>query len=650
MWTSPSLGGACPGTPQTNAAARIDRVWLGQTHLMETGWPFFYLIENRATLLKLDVSAPSGAVPTARVTATWPDGSRDTRCLRAPASLPTSTDARAQPLTQDLTRSYALTLPAAWLRPGLALRMDLDGGASAQRTAADLKVASSPDLTLVVLPTLLFGDTQPRPLADAPAEFGSKLPISTLRVATLPFNLALPRLVIAPRTDSPTLTGGVQSTPAQWASVKPRCTTADKQAGTCTTYGGFAVLDATLRLAAALQRANGMERTSLWYANHGMNSGVGGGLGGGNRGSGDDFGLIFNHEMGHAMGLPHLGDATGARQTSTTGLMHPYSGETTRDDGQQSGGGFGRTWALDAQDFTPVSPVCAATNQEQQDPMQRGCNTVRTGRRFDHFSDAASFKLLRYFNGAAPTSGTVPYFSRLLPGSSADAPQATRYQMPAEDGRTQLRLTNGQWSLHRWVAATSAYEQLLRPPGGDTGFLSAPPAAPASQRYEQYYDFRYPQQFDVPVITVYGTFNATSDATSTIYAAQSTRGHLMRLWDPSQPDQLDAMKRSANGETFWWGYDLHLRVRYADGSLRMVAMPVEAKPTTDPMQGFTTWAVNLPDDGRKVDRIELLHRPLCSRNGAASDRSCDVNLAANGITASTVYNTARLAATWTAPR
>jgi hypothetical protein len=617
---------------------------------MEPGWPFFFLVENRATLLKVDVSATSGPVPTGRVTASWPDRSPQTLCLRAPTTLPASNDSRVQPLTQDLTRSYALTLPAAWMRPGLSLRMDLDGGVSTQRTAADLKVGSSPDLTLVVLPTLLFGDTQPRPLGDAPAEFGSKLPISTLRVVSTPFNLALPRLVIAPRTDSPTPTGGVQATPAQWASAKPRCSSADKQAGTCTPYSGFSVLDATLRLAGALQRANGMERSSLWYANHGLNSGVGGGLGGGNRGAGDDFGLIFNHEMGHAMGLPHLGDVSGTRQASSTGLMHPYSGETTRDDGQPTGGGFGRTWALDAQDFTPVSPVCDATSREQQDPMQRGCNTVRTGRRFDHFSDAASAKLLRYFNGATATSGTVPYYSRLLAGSSADATQPTRFQMPAEEGRTQMRVSGGQWTLHRWVAATGGYEQLLRPPGGDTGFLTTPAAAPTGQRYEQYYDFRYPQQFDVPVITVYGSFNATSDATSAIYAAQATRGHLMRLWDPTQAEQLDMIKRSANGETFWWGYDLHLKVVYRDGSQRYVAMPVEAKPTTDPMQGFAIWAVNLPDDGRKLDRIELLHRPLCSRNGAANDRSCDVNLAANGITATTVYNSARVAATWTAPR
>lgn len=649
-WTAPAIGGDCPAAPQSNSQASIDRVWLAQTHLMETSWPFFFLLENRSALLKLDASAPGGAVPTGRVTASWPGAASQTLCLRPPAALPASTDLRAQPLAQDLSTSYALTLPAAWLRPGLALRFDLDGGASAQRSAAELKVGSSPDLTLLIMDTLLWGDTQPRDVGSAPAEFGSKLPIASLHVATLPFKLTLPRLVIAPRTDSPTPTGGTQSTPAQWADRKPSCTDAQKAAGSCLPYGGFAVLDATLRLAAALQRANGMSDTALWYANHGLGSGVGGGLGGGNHGAGDNFGLIFNHEMGHAMGLPHLGDVTATRQTSATGLMHPYLGETLRSDGQFLGGGFGRTAAFDPLDNGLVQAVCAQTGQEQQDPMQRSCNTVRPGRSFDHFSDFATFKLLRYFNGATATSGAVPYYSSLLAGSGPDAMQAVRYQLPAEGGRARLRSDGaGNWTLERWNAATAAYDTVLRPPGGDNGFLSTPPAAPAGQRYEQFYDFHYPQQYDVPVITVFGTFNASNDATSTIYGAQPTRGHLMRLWEPGVPAQFSAMQRSVSGESFWWGYDLHLRVTWRDGSARTFAMPVQAQPTTDPMQGFATWALNLPDDGRALDRIELLNRPLCSRNTNTAD-SCNINLAANGITAANVYAGARVAATWMAPR
>jgi hypothetical protein len=88
-------------------------------------------------------------------------------------------------------------------------------------------------------------------------------------------------------------------------------------------------------------------------------------------------------------------------------------------------------------------------------------------------------------------------------------------------------------------------------------------------------------------------------------------------------------------------------VFYQDGSVRHVAMPVEAKPVATPMEGFTAWAVNLPDEGKVITRIELLHRPLCSRDSSASERSCDVNLASNGTTAANVYNGARVAAVWT---
>ena len=137
------------------------------------------------------------------------------------------------------------------------------------------------------------------------------------------------------------------------------------------------------------------------------------------------------------------------------------------------------------------------------------------------------------------------------------------------------------------------------------------------------------------------------DTTSSIYAVKATKGNLMRLWDPTNPTQFDHIRQSVSTATFWAGYDLHLRVYFNDGSVRHVAMPREAKPVTSPMEGFTHWAVNLPDEGKTVVRVELLHRPLCTRDSSASDRACDVNLVSNGITAGNVYSGARVAASWT---
>ena len=648
------MGGACPGYLVPNSQALIQRVWFAQTHLMETHWPFFHLVENRPTLVKVDVNAPAGSVvPTLRATADFADGRSESLCLRAPASLPTTVDPRPQPLMQDLGSSFAATLPAHWLERGVSMRFGIAGGATVSKSAAELKVSSQPEMNLVLADMLLFGDTTPlAKTADFGPELASKMPVSRLTLQPLPYSLSLPRLVVGPRTDSLSPFGDTIETAAMWVDRKPACNTAMRAAGTCTPHSYRAVWDALMELTRALQAANGMNETSFWHGMVGVNSRLTtttGWWSGGTASLSDDYGKSFLHENAHAMGLPHLGDVTGARQSSTTGLRHPYIGERIRFDGQFLGGAIGRTFAWDPLDNAVVSPTCADTAIEKQEPVQRaGCETVRSGRKLDHFSDMSSSKILRFLNGASQVDrGNVPYYSALLPGSSADAFLQTPFQLPVESGRVKMVRTGGSMSLQRWDAANQTYVTLLPPPGGDAGFLTTPPAAPAGSEHVQHYDFRFPQQFNVPVTTIYGTFNYMDDTTSSIYAVKTTRGNLMRLWDPTNATQFSKMQQSVSPSTFWSGYDLHLRVYFNDGSVRHVAMPYQAKPVTTPMLGFTHWAVNLPDEGKTVVRVELLHRPLCSRDSSAVDRACDVNLVSNGITAGNVYSGARVAASWT---
>lgn len=642
----------CPAVQVRNPQASIQRVWLAQTHLMETNWPFFQLVENRPTLVKLDVIADAATpVPTLSVTAVFADGSSDRRCLRPPAALPSTVDSRPQPLRQDLSSSYAAVLPADWLRKDVALRFEVAGGPVLTKTAAELNVASQPALNLVLADVLLFGETKPV-IRDAGfgAELLSKLPVSRLTTQTLPHPLWLPRLVIGPRDDSVSAFGDRVETPAMWADRKPGCSASMRASGQCAPHSAVAVMDTVLDLLRALQAANGIRETSLWFGliGQGLRMGLTGWWSGGVVALGDDLGKSVMHENGHSMGLPHLGSVTGARQRSATGLRHPYVGEVMRFDQQLLGGGVGRTHAWDPLDNTVVPPTCTDSGLEKQEPLQRGgCETVRTGRQMDHYSDATAFKLLRFFNGSDQVaSGSVPYYSSLLAGSSADNFAQVPYQLPVESGRIQFVPGAGAGALQRWDAEAQAYVALLRPPGGDAGFLSQPPAAPPSSEYVQDYDFRFPQSLNVPVISVYGTFNFWDDTASVIYAAKATRGHLMRLWDPTDETQLGLMRSSPTRTTFWPGHDLHVRVFFGDGSVRHVAMPFQAKSAATPMEGFTHWAVNLPDEGKTVVRIELLHRPLCSRDATASDRSCDLNLTDNGITAQNVYAGARVAAVW----
>jgi hypothetical protein len=650
----PTVGGGCPVEPVMNSLATLQRVWLAQTHVMETHWPFFQLVENRPTLLKADLDAPQGTpVPTMAVTATFADGRSERLCMRSPDRLLSMVDMRPQPLVQDLSTSHALTLPSAWLQKGVSLRIGDVGGPSVLKTANELKLAGHPEFNLVLADVLLFGDAAPvfRDPSFGP-ELAGKLPVSRVTMQSLPHKLQLPRLVIGPRIDSMSPFGDGIQTSAMWVDRKPACSTSMKTAGTCLPHNKHAVWDTVVDLLGQIQAANGMSESSFWFALMGTGSRLSGGSGWWANGTvalGEDLGKSFMHENGHSLSLPHLGSVTAARQRSTTGLRHPYLGEVIRFDGQYLGGGLGRTHAWDPVDNALISPICADTGFEKQEPVQRAsCETVRPGRLLDHFSDVSMHKVLRFLNGATQTSsGTVPYYSALLAGSGPDAFLPVSYQLPAETGRVLAQQQGNALTVRRWDTNSQSYVTMLRPPGGDSGFVGTPPAAPSGSEYLQFYDFRFPQTVNMPVISVYGTFNFMDDTTSTIYAARSSYGNLMRLWDPTDPAQLNLMRSSVSRSTFWNGYDLHLRVFYMDGSLRHVALPREAKPVTSPMQGFTQWAVNLPDDGRTVVRIELLHRPLCSRDATASDRSCDVNLPVNGITSSNVYASARVAAVWT---
>jgi len=192
VMTVPAIGGPCPATAVLNMRASIERVWFAQTHLMETNWPFFYLLEGRPTLVKLDVSAPAGSpVPTIAVTATFADGDTKRLCLRPPTSVPTRVDLLPQPLLQDLDSSFVATLPASWLQQGASFRFGDAGGPSVTKSAAELRIASQPEFNLVLADVLLFGDAVPVPRnKDFDAELASKLPVSRLTIQSLPYTVA----------------------------------------------------------------------------------------------------------------------------------------------------------------------------------------------------------------------------------------------------------------------------------------------------------------------------------------------------------------------------------------------------------------------------------------------------------------------------
>lgn len=603
-------------------------VQLAQTHLLEPSHPFFNLSADRDTLLRASITGV-GAAPAVAVEGFVNGNSLGRFCLVGPASLAASVDDS----NPDFDKSFIGYLPAAWVRPGLSLRLEA-GLASKQLSASQLKIGPAPELALVSVDFLLFGDTMPRSFpAAAQQELAAKLPLSKLRYSQFPATVSLSVLPIAVRSDGLSALGAVTTQPALLATSNSRCTAADKTAGTCLPWSGFGLLSSIRSLTSVLQTANGMEGTSHWYG--ASSRGLGGGLGGGSTGSGDNYNLVFNHELGHTFDMPHWGDSLYSRVAGTATQSHPYTGSHIT-----KGGGFGNSWAYDPllgkQGF--INPICASGSnlgRERQDPMQRNGDCLVAGQTFDHFGDYSGLFIHRYFTGAASTYAGTVTSPRDTGGNTSP-----RFAFPSKFGRVHMALdaSSGQIRLQQWSTTTMAY-------------VERTPAVVDSDL--RIFGEIYPLQWNVPVISLWGSFSSSSPAATTILHPLQYHGNLKRNWDPTNATDFAAMKAFISGDAFWWGADLVAKAEFSNGSVQHVLVKRYARGSnTLDTDTHTYWAVNIPQVlGATLSKVSLYHRPMevrYSDNGNTSSSyyvSTNLNSTLNrNLTAAQYLNTASLVA------
>ncbi len=559
-------------------APNLARVALAQTHLMTPDWPLFYLSGDRPALLFVDVTGV-GASPEISVEAKSAGTSLGKKCLKGPAELPASLD----PAIPDREKSFTVTLPAQWIKQGVELTIRA-GTALRVLSPSELKVGPSPVGTLLTANFLFFGDTEGHPRADIAREYLSKTPFSHLNVGHLPIDLTFPKFVVAPDSITGTDAAGSSATsPVQWATKKASCTQAEKTAKTCTGYGAFGFIIAVRNLMGEIQKANGLGALAFAYGDISPKAGCeGAGLGGGRLGAGGNYGLVFNHEMGHGFGLPHWGDITPPRATLATNT-YPYAGEYLRGDGQVNGGGFGRTWGYDPLDGTLISPICAANGKELHDPMQRhgDCSSeasLKPGQKFDFYSDFSAWRIYRLLAGGAAVSGTLAYHGASVPFGAPDSFPNPEWADPTKP------------DARKWNGATGSYVAFP-----DEGNAALPIAV------------------DQPAYLVYGTFHVPSDTLSAIYAPILYRGNLTRLYDPTNAADFDAMK---GNYLAYYGWDLTVRAEYEDGTIRhaLLRTSVRGDAMNDPLSGDSLkyFAVNLPAD-KRLKKATLLYKPFATR-------------------------------------
>jgi Peptidase M66 len=613
---------ACSGA--ANASAQIARVYVAQTHLLEPSHPFFVLSANRPALLKVDVTG-SGASPQVRVVASNNGNAVGSLCLAGPAALPASVD----PDAPSRSNSFTVTLPAQWMRQGLALTVTA-GGATRTLPAATLKLGAEPVLSLVLPDLMLFGDTVPTPRpAGWEQQYLSTLAISALQVTALT-PVVIDRLPIEPRAGRD-VHGVTAPQPAQIATTAPSCTPAQATAGTCTRYSGFGVLQGALKASGALLRANGISSWAQTYGLLSQNQHVGAGLAAGGQGAGDDLQYLFNHEMGHNADMPHWGDAWYGR-VGPGNNRHPYAGQYGTLPNNPTGGGFGNTWAYDYDSNAFISPICAAMGKERQEPMERnpvnGDRCLPAGRFYDWFSDYSALFMFRFFAGASASyAGTVPYPRDPL-GNAA----ATPFEYQSKPGMVTATLPNSAAPyLKHWDDIAGSY------------VVQAPPALDTNEMRHF-----YPYAYNRKVVTIWGSYSNTTPAATMIAAPLHYIGNLKKTWDPADPTDFADIKSWVSGNGFWWGADLVVRVNYNDSTYRQAVLknPFDGLTprSTDPLSGYSyeNWSVNFPDD-KTIASIVLYHRPMEVRYpGTVSDYN--INATGSTVTAANYLSTATVVA------
>ena len=520
----------------SSPAVSIDAVYFGQTHLHKPDHPYFGLVGERECLIKVHVTDP--ATPASPpVTAVLSLGGQTLNLpLNGPATLPASVPDGLGVVQHSFANTFTATIPSAWVRTGLQVTVNA-GAVSA--SYADLKVGAPTKVVMTMFDVNYFTDVTGDYPAGTFAELEAKWPVADLEIRRVP-NVIFRELVIPPRPDVSAQAARIRS-PADYT--------------TQTGLGFDGEQAAALVWNAALKRASGRSgRTSLYYMNiYGANAG---GQAGGFAGVGNGTSQgILHHELGHALSLPHWGDATYPYKGDMYGILAPDNYNLTH---------AGPVWAYDLRTQTLIPPTVQPGNVGNKpagtykvDPMQGGgTGWQEPAFLMNHFSDYSVFKMREYLHGHV-----------LVWNPSLN-------------------------SYASWNQTTGAYTSTISNNG-----------------------VQYPLERDAQVISVMASISGAKPSVNMVYPpiGPYTAG-LIRLFDPRVAGDRSAAV--STGYTPTGGCDLSLRlIQGGVEKIHMLAAPWE--PTVDPLTSgsLKTEAINLPAADGPVTFVELLLTPDAQING-----------------------------------
>lgn len=571
-----------PAAPECNGAGNettsLEGVLFAQTHLLDPEWPFFFLIAERPALVQALVTG-TGTSPEVSVSAWIGEDFLGTRCMAGPETLPDIIDDNPQS-----SERFTVTIPASWMRVGLRLEV-VAGTTQRDFSAEELGLRHSNDINIAMINVDVANYNDGSEDTVIPAalleDFAGALPGRQVRFGEFPARLKIPNIPISPADgllmlDRRLCRGGE-----------------DPEEDECFRRDGVdagLVNGSALRFINALHRATGEFPYSVYFGNtQQLNPG---GWGGGRSFVSIGFGNVTIHEAGHALSLPHWGNAydQGIETENGRHRNYPYGGET------DNGGGRGTTWNYHQQVDLFSSPTCSIPDHqffglERSDAMQRAriCLEMRGGEAgpWDGFSDFSALSMFNFQNGsAAARFGEIPYR-----GGTAE------YQVRTENGFPTLELNDaGEHVLNSY----------------DTGEAVSYESQP----------WAVPEQWGVPVYAVSGVYNVYHPEVNTVYAPMRYTGTLPHVIDPTDPEVFAQLVDDEDGvydRAFRQPRDITVKLIYADGSESHALFP-HAATARSPDEGagiwrpdLVYWALVLPDEGELM-RIEYYRRPFLVHN------------------------------------
>ncbi len=513
----------------------IDSVYFAQTHVHEPSHPYFGLTGGRETLIKAHILSPVGSPAPPVYAVLKLKGNSLNLELKGPKVLPVSIPTGPGIVQHQYENSFTGILPEAWIKPGLSVTIE---AADKSRTFDSLKIGAPSEVFMTMFDIHYFAPATGDYKAGWLQELESKWPVRTLHLQRVP-NIIFKELVIPPRAD-------VKAPAVRVASRE------DYKTKTGLNFDGEQA--AALQWNGALKAAAGTSgRLRLYYTNiYGVHAG---GQAGGFAGVGGVGNLgILHHELGHALSLPHWGDAA----------AYPYKGDMFGIPAPEvyNGTHAGPTWAFDIPSRSFIPPTVQTTSGRwvagtyKADPMQGGGTGDEEPKYlFRHFSDYSVRQMQNYLQNHV------------------------------------VIWNSGLNSYAGWNAATGNYDKVVANNG-----------------------VQFPVVRDAQVISVMAGVSSVTPEANLVYPPIGPyKAGLITLFDPSVvADRAKAASIFCPTE----GCDVSLRITQG-GKVKTYMLAIPIVPTADPLTGasFRTRAINLPAADGEVIRIDLLSTPDAEKAG-----------------------------------